>query len=260
MPIINIHVFGVALDPDAEAFITAAGITDATQKTAINDLVVGLKDDSLWSKFYVAYPWVGGTAASHKWNLVNPVDANGAYRATFAGTITHNANGITPGGASTDYVDTHLNGSTILSNANSHWSFYSRTNVDDLFSDYGQSASADNTEVLTRYLGSCYNDVPSGVERSTSVQANSLGFYTGSCNAGSVITYKNGAVISSYTNPATSAYGNSNMVFCSGASALGRPSTRNLAWGSIGTALTDTDVSNLNILVQAFQTALSRNV
>ena len=34
---------GSSFDPDAQAFITAAGITDNTQQTAINTLVVGLK-------------------------------------------------------------------------------------------------------------------------------------------------------------------------------------------------------------------------
>ena len=69
-------LFGVgssaATDADADAFIAAAGITDATQKSAINTLVVGLKADSLWTKMKAIYPFVGGT--------VNWVRVNTTYR------------------------------------------------------------------------------------------------------------------------------------------------------------------------------------
>jgi hypothetical protein len=49
---------GGSIDPDAQAFITAAAITDATQQDAINDLVVGLKTDGLWTKMKAIYPFV----------------------------------------------------------------------------------------------------------------------------------------------------------------------------------------------------------
>jgi hypothetical protein len=38
-------------DADAQAFITAAAITDPTQQAAINTLVVDLKGYSIWTKF-----------------------------------------------------------------------------------------------------------------------------------------------------------------------------------------------------------------
>jgi len=57
-----------AFDPDAQAFITAASITDPTQQSAINQLVVDLKGYNIWTKFKAIYPIVGGSASSHKWN------------------------------------------------------------------------------------------------------------------------------------------------------------------------------------------------
>ena len=50
---------GGGFDPNAEAFITAAGITDPTQQNAINDLVLDLKAASIWTKFNALYPIVG---------------------------------------------------------------------------------------------------------------------------------------------------------------------------------------------------------
>ena len=60
---------GVTFDTDAQAFITAASISDSTQQTAINTLVTDLKTYNIWSKMKALYPMVGGSASTHKWNL-----------------------------------------------------------------------------------------------------------------------------------------------------------------------------------------------
>ena len=78
--IINPYSFGVAYDPDAQAFITAAGITDNTQKSAINTLVLDMKGFGIWTKMKAIYPFVGGTATTHKFNLKNPLDTSTLYK------------------------------------------------------------------------------------------------------------------------------------------------------------------------------------
>lgn len=90
-------------DPDAEAFFLAAGITDETQKDAVNTLVVDLKAESLWDKMTALYPFVGGTADSHSFNLVDPA----LYQITWSGGIVHDANGVT-GNGTTGFGDTNL--------------------------------------------------------------------------------------------------------------------------------------------------------
>ena len=94
-------------DSDAQAFITAAGITDPTQQSAINTLVVGLKTDGLWTSMIAIYPFVGGTASSHKYNLKDPRDLNAAYRLTFYGGWVHNSSGIV-GNFTNTYTDTYI--------------------------------------------------------------------------------------------------------------------------------------------------------
>ncbi len=47
-----------AVDADATAFISAAGITDLTQAAAINTLVNDLKTYGLWAKMKAFYPMV----------------------------------------------------------------------------------------------------------------------------------------------------------------------------------------------------------
>lgn len=105
--------FGSSLDADAQAFLTATGITDPTQSAAINQLVLDLKSAGLWSKMYALYPMVGGTATKHKYNLKDPQDTDGAFRIVWTGTVTHNANGVLSDGA-TGYGDTKFTPSTTM--------------------------------------------------------------------------------------------------------------------------------------------------
>ena len=49
---------GGGVDPDAAAFLAAAGITGATETAAVNTLVTDLKSDGLWSKMKALYPFV----------------------------------------------------------------------------------------------------------------------------------------------------------------------------------------------------------
>jgi hypothetical protein len=86
------------LDADALAFLTAAGITDATITDAMDTLCKQLKFHGLWNKSMAIYPVVGGTASTHRWNLKNPQDTNAAFRIVFAGGWTHDSNQMKPNG------------------------------------------------------------------------------------------------------------------------------------------------------------------
>jgi len=113
----------VSLDPDAQAFITATGITDSTQQGAINQLVLDLKSANIWSKMQIIYPIVGGTATTHKYNLKDPRDLDAAYRLSFSGTFVHSANGANASVTSpVSYADTHWIPSNQTFTNGVHWS------------------------------------------------------------------------------------------------------------------------------------------
>ncbi len=101
-------------DADAQAFITAASITDPTQQSAINQLVVDLKGYSIWTKMKAIYPFCGSTASQHKWNLKDPRDLDVAFRLVFSGGWTHSSTGALPNGTNA-IADTKLNASSNLS-------------------------------------------------------------------------------------------------------------------------------------------------
>jgi hypothetical protein len=114
-------VFGarpsVQFDPDAQAFIDAAVITDTTQKAAINQLVLDLKSANIWTKMLAVYPFVGGTSTSHKWNLINPVNSDAAFRLAFSGGWTHSATGALPNGTN-GWANTFFNIGANFTNIN----------------------------------------------------------------------------------------------------------------------------------------------
>ena len=53
------------------------------------NLVTSLKQTNLWNKMLIIYPFVGGNANSHKFNLKDPRDDNGAFRLQFSGGMTN---------------------------------------------------------------------------------------------------------------------------------------------------------------------------
>jgi hypothetical protein len=111
-------------DVNAKAFLDAASITDATQSAAVNTFVKELKainevqpnfvnfDTPADSICVAIYPFVGGTAETHKFNLINPVNSDAAHRLTYAGTVTHDEKGI-KGNGSDSNVNLHLSSSFV---------------------------------------------------------------------------------------------------------------------------------------------------
>jgi hypothetical protein len=134
--IINPYSFGVAYDPDAQAFFTASGLTGATNLNAVNQLVLDLKAASIWTKMKAIYPFVGGTAALHKWNLKNPLDTNAAFRLVFSGGWTHSSNGIQGNGVN-GYANTFFSSALNMTTNNSTIGVYTRNSATPTGSAYG---------------------------------------------------------------------------------------------------------------------------
>lgn len=253
---------GVSLDSDAQAFLIASGITDATITSAIDRLVVDFKNYGIWSKMKAIYPMVGGTASNHKWNLKDPRDLDAAFRLTFSGGWTHSANGALPNGTNA-YANTFFNPSVnALLNSNG-FSFYSRTNSNDLEVEIGGTAGSVWSFLQIRVSGQNHfaSNPAVGFYDSVSV-GNSLGFYTVN-RKDSVTTdlWKNGSKIKIGT---TVSLGLGNFNYFLGAyNNLGSPfyySKKECAFAAIHDGLTDTEAANFYAAVQAFQTTLSRQV
>ena len=247
-------IVGLTTDADAQAFITAAAITDATQQTAINNLVVGMKADGIWTKMKAIYPFVGGTATTHKWNLKDPRDLDAAFRLVFNGGWTHSSTGATPNGVN-GYADTKLNAGVELNGTSAHASLYPRTS---LTGGYGIQGDFTSRMDIINFAGVLYSAM--GTTGQTSYTGTYAGLIVGSrTSSTSNKLYVGGTLRDTKTNLSTANFQNSN--YWLGACNVNTFfSSTQTAFASIGDGLTDTEAANLYTRVQAFQTSLSRQV
>lgn len=245
-----------AEDADAQAFVVAAGLTSNTQISAVNTLVTSLKSANIWTKMKAIYPFVGGSAYSHKFNLKDPRNADAAYRLAFTGGMTHSSTGVLFG-ASSGYADTKLAPSA-MGMASQHLSFYTRINNNTQMgvsvNGYNWVDTIDSTMRAPINLQS-YAAVSAGISSST-------GFVLGNRNSSTnVAMYKNGAKLTDFAS--SSNYQETYPIYIN---ALNRNATINIspaneyAFASIGDGLTDAEAAALYSAVQAYQTTLGRQV
>ena len=254
-------------DTDASAFINIAGITNTNQQTAINTLVNELKLYGIWNKMKAIYPFVGGSAASHKFNLKDPRDLDAAFRLTFSGGWTHTSTGALPNG-SNGYAETYFNNSKFASTLKASAGYYSRTNRDKLGTSLaGWQDGVSNVSIFANYGGKAYfslNDPSSGVITANTnyiTVTDSLGFYQVARNDSNtqLIIAKN-----SYTQTGNATVGNTNIVTIklgagSNIHGLWGPDNLELSFAYFGDDLSATELGNYYLAVQKFQTILNRH-
>lgn len=247
-----------SVDADAQAFITAAGITDPTQQAAINQLVVDLKGYSIWTKMKAIYPFVGGTATQHKWNLKDPRDLDVAFRLVFSGGWTHSSTGATPNGTNAT-ADTKLNASSNLSQNSTHISFYSRTlsgsNLVPTMASSGYAVTG-GTRLSLNFASQTYFGVNTLYQDGVS-NTNTSGFFIANRIASATHSLM---IRGTRTDISQASDGVVNQTFRIGGSPAGHYDNKEAAFASIGDGLTNTDMTNLTIVVQTFNTALARQV
>jgi hypothetical protein len=266
-------IVGITTDPDAQAFITAAAITDPTQQAAINTLVVDLKGYSIWTKMKALYPFVGGTATTNKYNLVNPLDTDAAFRLVFTGGWSHASTGATPNGTN-GYANTFFNISNFTSTSNMSVGVYLRTNNQLSAYDFGQGYGLFGKEGVLLFTRNASNQLyysALGLNASTALtNTNSTGLY--------VVTRQNttqqnlhirisSTVNHTQSNTILNSYAAKTILLGAMNNEPSIPtlnpayySNREQAFAFMGDYLTQTEINNLSTTVQAFQTALNRNI
>jgi hypothetical protein len=254
-----------ATDVNARLFLGATNIQDATITSAVDTLVQGLKTDGIWSKLKAVYPFVGGTATTHKFNLANALDEDSAFRLSFSGGWTHSSNGATPNGTN-GYANTFLTPSTSLSQNSSSHGYYSRTNITsgssiDMGSAIGNVGAGNKSYIIYKFAGVSYITCNNVIDYPINTISDTRGFLVANRpNSTQLKSYFN-ATAQTLAAPST---GLSSIPIFIGAynrnSITTDFSSRQCAFSFIGDGLTDTEASNLYTRVQAFQTTLNRQV
>ena len=248
-----------SVDADAQAFITAANITDTTQKSAINTLVTQLKTYGIWTKMKALYPFVGGTAAQHRFNLKDPRAVDAAFYLSFYGGGTHSATGYQPNGNS--YADTKLKPNDMAQNS-AHMSIYLRTNVDN---GVDMGSNTINRFWISANLGSgvrplgLLNVVPFAV---TGPNLDTRAFLLASrTDSTTNKLFRNSSLI--YNETAASSTPDAYNIYLGAFNVNNggsQYSLRQQSFASIGDGLTDAEATAFYTAVQAYQTTLGRQV
>ena len=257
------------VDTDAQAFITAAAITNPTQQSAIDTLVKSMKSANIWTKMKAIYPFVGGTAEQHRFNLKNTAN----YKLTFGGGWAHSSTGALSNGT-TGYADTQLPPSLVLSVNDAHNSIYVN-NTPVAYTSYpgfGCLDVVDNSKTFYTHL-SLSNNYYSFIGLNTPAtygvtynNTDSKGFYIVSRTSSTMLKgYKNNVLKATTTLANTGTLPTPNYYYGgvnNGTAGLLSLTYNNYshAFASIGDGLTDAEALAFNTAVQAYQTTLGRAV
>jgi hypothetical protein len=252
-------------DADAVAFFdrvtTAGGTLSNTEKLAVNQLVLDMKDDGIWTKMKAIYPMVGASAAACAQNL-----KSSSFTGTFTSGWTFASTGV-KGTIFGTFMDTGLNSFTHLSQTSTSLSLYVRNNSSNGNPyDIGNATGgviANATYLITRYSGNlAYIGVADSTYGTSIASTDSRGFWVGSTNGSLTQTlYKNGSSIKSGTAGASTMANNNLYLGAINNGTTGvNSSDKEFAFCAIGDGLSGTNASNFNTAVQAFQTTLSREV
>ena len=264
------------------AFASATGITDYIILNALNNFNIGLITYGLDTDMKAVYPMVtdkytqSEIANQMKYNFMNPLNTDGAFRLNWVGGWTYSSNGALPNGTNA-YADTFLIPNTALTSNSHHLSFYSRNN--SFVTGYElacQSIQASSTQYSYMLL-SVFNTGTSYYQQQTQntnaiipTEATTAGFYLGSrTSSTSFKGLKNGVVKGTNTALASTigSYQPINSIYLSafnfnnnGAVSTSGYSNKQCAFASIGNGLTDQKAEIFSTLVNNLQKELNRAV
>ena len=243
---------------------STSGYTDAQARTAITNLVDGLITDGLWEKLYCFFPFVGGTAAKHKWNLKNPTtfEQDILY---FVGSPTHNELGVV------------MNGSSNVAYINANPRQF-KTGYEFNFGCYSQGGTSTANTVDIGYYAAFNSGIHLSIKYSTSnhrcgIFSAQAVAYTGADTSFFIVNrlgsaYKSIRNTTNLISVSTSADGQPALpntlpltlgaAINSGLSGYTLHAARTYSGYWFGQGLTDTQLGNFNTRVQDFNLALNR--
>lgn len=242
-----------SIDPDVQAFfdrVTVAGGTlSTTEQSSIIQLVADLKSYSIWSAMKAIYPMVGASAAACSQNL-----KSSSFTGTFTSGWTFSSSGIVSNGTSA-YFNTNCRAVANLNNFDLSWA---RT---------GSSGSWNGAFDGARVVGfNAKNQI--GLQNLTAITGTVPAIskmMSGSVNssaANDAILYFDGVQHSVYTAASMS----SDIAFTlGGLNNATYPAINTILFNVVnisslclGSKLNGTQMSDLNTLINTFNTSLSR--
>ena len=252
---------GVAIDADAQAFFTAnSTLTDTAQKNAINQFVLDLKSNSLWTKGKIMQLAFLGDSIKNKYNLFNPSNIF-----LYTSGWTYDSQGETGNGTSA-YIDTNVQYTSLITDQTSvSGGIYSQTNSAASACEIGITDGGFSTgiqflpkETDNKTYWGLGDYVLNGSASLISDSRGNLGFSR--LNNTTKKVYKNGTSLASHSSSVTNYTDTLSLLF--GARRVSNVtfisySARKISLRYLFSGLNDTEMSNLNTCINTLLTTLS---
>jgi len=208
---------------------------------------------------------VGGTAAAHKFNAINPADTNAAFRLSFVGGWVHSSTGAKPNGINT-YADTFFIPSVNATANSLAMGYYSGTNTVGSYIEMGVSGVGGNSGlgqlfVAPNFSGASFLAVNTtgnaGITATTPT-----GMFVASRNDGITMRFhKNAALIA--TNSGLPVTASDKKIYVGGRNANGTgftPTNRECRAAFIADGLSEAEANTMSQIYMNLQIALGRNI
>ena len=257
---------GVTYDADAQAYFTAnTAITSDADKNAINTLFLNAKSKGYYTKIKMWNFPIWSSATANKWNLVNPLDTDAAFRFTYTTGWSHTSSGMT--GTNANAIP-YITPSANLTVNNTHMAVYIGTNT-VAGSKVEMGVGVGGTLVPIMMLMSRYtadkaqsNAYNLTTNQLTPTNTDARGLYVSS-RVSNVLhkIYKNGNILATDTNTNTNTLPTLGLRIgaLNSNGSIVQYTDRQFRFISIGTGLTDTDVTNISNDINTLMTYFGLN-
>jgi hypothetical protein len=259
---------------EAQSYLSAVvsaggtGITSTVSAATIT-LFTSLVSSGIYSKLDFMYPIIGGNVNGHKFNALNPLDTNAAFRLTFFGGWTHSSTGM-QGNGSNAYANTYYNvvDEAFMADGDASIGVYVRDLTAasypiELGATYFSNGCALSVKMdsATNIIGNLFNGID---ETNFATSAQTGSFIITKTSATSVRVFRRGNLATTLTVGGSVSPSQGPLYVgaqnATNLSTADNYSPRELAFVFGGKGLTNTEVSNLSTYINEFQTSLGRNV
>jgi hypothetical protein len=259
---------------EAQAYLSAVvaaggtGITSTVSAATIT-MFNSIYSNGLNTGMIYMYPLLGGNAAGHKFNGLNPLDTDAAYRLVFNGGWTHSASGATPNGTNA-WANTYFAPSSLasLTISGGTMGLYSGTDAAGNAAAGGGGSSPSNNywafypKSATGIMSSLAWESNFGAATTTTIP-DSLGgvHFTRSGTTTTVQYYRRGVLVESVNRDANAKA--TNFIYLGALNqnnSANQYSTYRHQFTYAHTGLTDSQITLLDGIIQTFQESLGRNV
>ena len=239
--------------------------TDAQARTAITNLVASLFSAGLWSKLHFFLPLIGGTSTKHSYNLIYPFNNRLSFQAEFVGSPTHSGLGMVCSGSNGLFVAYHPN--HFKSGYEFHYGIYSQggDRATGFTADMGYNIGLNSGFYVSAVYNSNLNHrVGMFSAQSSSYTGTDAGYWIGNRLGTSFRSMRNGTNL---INATTTADGSLSFPLSAlitlggtnaGNGAIQNGAARTYSTFHMGDGLTTQNLTDMNTIVQAFNTALFR--